>query len=379
MRRVSGDPKGGKKASDIASTSEGSLLAGRLKSLVEKSPIAQSLGKEKVRLPPVTAPPLEGLEVSVPPPPTLVTQDVLDRLEVLVRLIATTRVRTPTEPVAWGDQICVDLLGHAGGHLVPFSPREEEWFYVEPHPQLPGLFEGLIGKKIGDCVQVDVVLPVTYPIEQVRGTRVTFSVDIRSDVELSLPDIKNGGFIPQLGKGATIDEVMKSIVSDLEKERANETLLKAQNLVLDEVARRASLEVPEALIDDEIRRKWQGAESPFLVRKGFKPEQLKEALEGWLGDPATRSDAERRLRISLVMRAIAERDQVKLEPAEVKKLIARAGRIFGVEIDNPGEALAEDTEAAEQVMAVALHVATVEHVMKRAKVTFQGAQKRAPA
>jgi trigger factor len=328
----------------------------------------------------VTAPSLDGLAVDVPPPRTLTTQDALDRLQTLVRLVAGTRIRKPGEQVAWGDQICVDVLAYSSGHLVPFSAREEDWFYVEPHPQLPGLFEGLVGKKIGgERVQVEVVLPVTYPVEQARGARVTFFVDIRADAELLLPDVNNGGFIPKLGKGSTIEAVMKSIVSDLEAELVNETVLKAQNLVLDEVARRAQLDVPEALIDHEIRRKWQGAESPFLVRKGLKPEQLKEALEGWLGDPATRADAERRLRISLVMRAIAERDQVKLEPAEVKKTIARGGKIFGVEIDNLGEALAEDTEAAEQVMAVALHMATVDHVMKRAKVNFQGAKKRARA
>jgi trigger factor len=165
--------------------------------------------------------------------------------------------------------------------------------------------------------------------------------------------------------------VRQAISDDLRELATSKQQLLAENRVLDELAKRAKVEVPEALIDEEIRRRWQAAESPFLTSRGLTQDQLASAEAGWVQDPATRADARRRLGVSLVLRAVAERDKVEVTPELVRDLVQSSARAFGEEVTNVGEALAGEEQAAQQVASVAFHVATVAHVMKRAKVEVE--------
>ncbi len=372
---VAKDSNAGGKQGGKAQAGSGNLAPrpAQVVKLKDRLPVIGSLSEGPVPLPQVTAPSTEGLEVTVPAPPPLTQDDLLRRFHELAREHAQVRDRPIGEAVAMGDDVQLDLLGYSGGQLIPFSIRSNFWMELAPQEMLPGFADAIVGSAVGDSLKVDLVLPGNYPVESLRGLPATFVVDLVAAREVRMPDTDSDEFLRQLGRGDTHEAVMDSIADELLEEQADMLWLEAQNLVLDQLASRIQVDIPQTLIDEEIRRRWAAAEGEAVAEKEFSVEEQQEALGLWLKDPSTRAEVERRLRGSLALKAVAERDRLKLTPEKTLELLEASVVAFGLTPAQLREALV-DPSAAGQLRDVAWHLMAVEHVMNKAKVHFEGAQ-----
>lgn len=344
----------------------------QVRRLKEQLPVGPSEHSGPVSLPAVQAPSTEGIEVTVPAPPPLAEEDLIRRFHELARSLAEVRPRKLEEEVEMGDDVQLDIIGYSNGQLIPFSIRTDYWMELAPQEMLPGFADAIVGSAVGDSLKIELVLPAEYPVEALRGQPASFLVDLVAAREVKMPDTDSEEFLRQLGRGATHEEVMESIANELVDEQADVLWLDAQNMVLDELASRIQVEIPPALVDEEIRRRWMVAEGPALAEKEFSPEEKQEALDLWRKDPATRAEVERRLRVSLALKAVAERDGLKLEPQRMFEVLESQVAAFGLTPAQLREALV-DPQAAGPLKDVAWHLLAVEHVMSKAKVHFEGA------
>ncbi|MFP2895950.1 peptidylprolyl isomerase [Corallococcus sp. 4LFB] len=343
-----------------------------VRQLVQRLPVAPGLGHQ-ADLPEVKAPSLENLNIRVPQGEDLTEEDLLERFHELARAKAEARPRAEGEALAMGDDVQLDILGYANGRLIPLSTRVGYWMELAPQVMLPGFAEVIAEASVGDSVEVGLVLPDNYPAEQLRGMPARFLVDVKAAREVRMPDTESDAFLQQLGRGSTHEEVMSSIVEEMEGEMADMLWVDARNRVLDEVVARSNVTVPKALVDEEIRRRWQQAEGEVLAQKFFSLEEQQEALDGWLHHPGIRDDVERRLKIALVLRAIAQRDKLQLTPQAALELLKESSEPFGITEAQLRESLL-DPAASAQMTDVAWHLLAVEHVMTQARVTFEGAE-----
>ena len=350
-----------------------SLEADRVQQMVSQLPLAAALSNAPVDLPKVKAPGLDGLEVTVPKPEDLTEDDLSERLHLVLRGLAQVRDRAPGDVVAERDEVMVDVLGYARGKLIPFSARADQWLEVAPMRMLPGFTEALVGLKVGESAKVDVTLPANYPVANLQGAKATFLVDVRAARSVKMPDPKKAETLKKLGRGKTVEKLMASLLAELEGELADALWLTAQDLVLDEVAKRSAPEVPAALVDEEIRRRWGQAEGKLLSEKGFDAAEQKEALDGWLTDPSTRAEAERRLKIALALGAVIVAEKLELTPDAMRDIVTRAARTFGLPDDEVKASLAKEKKLGAPMMNVAWHFLAVGHVMNKAKLHFEGA------
>ena len=257
-----------------------------------------------VQMPPVTAPSLEDLSVTVPAPPRITAEQIQDRFQELARAHATERMRPRTEKIAWGDEVLLSIVGYSNGRLIPFSIRSDLWMPLAPAPLMPGLYEGLVDHQPGETVLVDVVLSPDYPIESLRGQPARFAVQLQGAREVVYPDPANPEFLKALGRGNTLDEATRSVLKELEAEAAQVLRLQGQYLVLDEVAARTQVEIPEPLVDEEVRRRWGSSEGRAVTELKLSDKQQEESLRTWLEDEGTRAQARQRLRIGLALGAV---------------------------------------------------------------------------
>lgn len=346
---------------------------GGVQQLLKMSPMAQVLAGKPPTLPAVEAPSLEKLAVKVPAADDLTQDDLLERFREKARALAVTRDRKPGEALAMGDEAQVDLLGYVGGKLLPFSARFGFWLELAPLIALPGLTESIARAKVGQSVQVSLTLPPDYPVEALRGKPVRFIVDVRGGREVKLPDTESKEFLARLGLGPDLEKVMDALREELEQELADQLWTEAENLVLAELVARAKVQVPKALLEDEIRRRWADVEGRGLVEKGFDVEEQNEALKTWLDDPPTRAECERRIAAGLVLRAVAERDKLELPREKLEAIVLAYAKPFGLGEAEVKAALRESKEQTTRLHELAWHLLAVEHVLKAAKVTFEGA------
>lgn len=325
---------------------------------------------QPVELPQVAAPSLEELSVTLPKPEGFTAEQVQERFQELARAHATERYRLPTEAIAWGDEVLLNIVGYANGRLIPFSVRTHVWLTLEPEPMLPGFYEALCGHSPGESLVVDLVLSDEYPAEALRGTPARFLVDIQAARQVTYPDPESPEFLEAFGRGCTLEQATHLVTQLMEEEAAQMLLAQAQQRVLNEVASRTQVEIPSELIDEEIRRRWGASEGRALLELHFSDEEQEESLSGWLEDAATRAEVEQRLRIALALGAICKRDGLILSPERVEKLLREEAAAGGLSMDAVADALRAEPQRLAQIDQVAWHLLAVDHVMSHAKVHF---------
>jgi trigger factor len=337
------------------------------------SPAKQAARGQQVELPPVQAPSLEDLAVTVPTPEGFTVDEVRDRFLEMARPYATERPRLPTEPLAWGDEVLLNLAGYSNGRLIPFSVKTNVWLPLEPEPLLPGLYEAIVGQVPTDGLVVDLTLPDDYPVESLRGAPARFLVHIQAAREVTYPDLESPEFLQEFGRGKTIEEATESIIEQMKEEHTQLLLLQARQQVLGEVARRTEVEISPALVDEEIRRRWGATEGVSVAELNFTDEEQEESLNTWLQDDELRVEVELRLRIALALGAIVKRDGLTLTPAHVEKVLRDEAEAQGLEPSEVAASLRAEPEQQARIEQAAWHLMVVDYVMKKAKIEFEGA------
>ncbi|MEW5849167.1 MAG: peptidylprolyl isomerase [Myxococcota bacterium] len=344
----------------------------RLQRMVQKAPVAAAITHAQVPLPKVDAPALEGIAVTVPAVAPVTTEDVTARFLELCRAAAPRRARAEGEKVGAGDEVVLDTVGYVGTRLIPFSIREGAHLDAAPLPMLPALGEALVGLEVGKSAVVEITLPGNYPVESLRGQKARFLVDVLEAFEVTPPQPSDPAFLRKLARGDTLDEVMASVAAELRGEREELQILEAQDRVLDALAARVKVDLPDGLIDEEIKRRWGEQEGKVTARKNFTPEEQQDAQRGWLQDPATRFDVARRLKIGLGLKAIVEKEKLQITAQNIGPLLEPVAARVGVSVDEVKGALRKQQgPAAQQVVDAALYMLAVGHVLGKAQITFE--------
>ncbi|MBX7115957.1 MAG: hypothetical protein K1X64_16630 [Myxococcaceae bacterium] len=342
----------------------------RLEYMLRQLPLAQSVPISSIKLPAFKAPSLEGLTVVMKSPAALTVDEVLQAAEGELFNYATQVERKLHEPVALGDVVCIDMLGYSNGKLVPLAAKFEHFMRLMPDGTLPGVVETIATAKVGDTVLVQFTFPESYSVVALRGQPALFIVTLHSARAVTLPDPQSAAFLKKVG-AKTYDAWLKGVEARLEDKKSTELALAIQNRVLDELVKRVDVELPEALIAEEIRRKWAAHEGRGMAERAFKAHEQQEALEGWLKSGEVRAETTRRLKIALVLRSILERDGIRLDPQIGKDLLLTLAAQVGIDKKTVKAELTKSKLLAVMVANLGLHLVTVEHVMSKAKVTFQ--------
>ncbi|KFE64564.1 hypothetical protein [Hyalangium minutum] len=323
-----------------------------------------------MQLPQVQAPSLEGLSVTIPAQAGFSAEEVQQRFLEVARPHATERYRYPSEGTEWMDEVLLSIAGYVHGKLIPFSVRKEVWLPLEPEPLLPGLYETLVGRKPNETVVVDLVLPETYLMESLRGVQARFVVHIHAARQVKYPELESPAFLQALGRGATLQEAMRSILQQMEQERVQDLAYQARQRVLDEVAARTEVKIPTGLIDQEIQLRWNASEGVTVRELELSVQDQTESLNNWLKDPLTRSRVEQQLRLGLALGAICKRDGLQLTPEYVEGMLKEQAAAAGVSLEALAQSLRAEPENLARIDQTAWHLMAVEHVMSRAQIHF---------
>jgi len=336
-----------------------------LRQMIDQAPGGAPLERS---VPVIEAPSLDNLEVTMPAPEPVTEKALLARFAALKRELATEVPRAEVEAVALGDEVLIDCVGYVRGRILPFSMREDLWYEMsEDDAYLPGMVAGLAGTPVGGSKSVTIVFPDDYPVERHRGITAVFAVMVKAARTIVLPE-ENDAFILALERGYTLEEVFVHLANELTEEQDEEALHAGKVEVLAEVARRAIVDVPAAVIDEEIRAQWRAAEDTPGNAERLMPDELVQSMDGWISDPELRSEQERRYRLAAAMRAIALRDDVKLGDDALETFVDTYAKSMDLTVAEVAATLASDHELRGIVRRHLLYQVQVEHLFSRATV-----------
>lgn len=224
-----------------------------------------------------------------------------------------------------GDEVVIDFLGKKDG--VAFDGGKAEKFPLELGSKsfIPGFEEGLIGKKAGDELSLDLKFPKDYHAKDLAGAKVVFEVKIHKVRENVLPEI-NEEFLSKLGEFKTKEEFEKQIKEDLKTQKQAEADDKFKDELVKKLAEVSKVPVPEILLEDQKQSIEMDMQQNLMYSGLSLDDYLKrmgKTREEWLENDV-KAVAESRVKSGL---ALAELSKVEKIQSSVDELDARIAQL----------------------------------------------------
>lgn len=229
-----------------------------------------------------------------------------------------------------GDEVIIDFLGKKDG--VAFDGGKAEKFPLElgSNSFIPGFEDGLIGKKAGDELALDLEFPKDYHAAELAGAKVVFEVKIHEVRENILPEL-DGEFLKKLGDFKTVEDFEKQIKEDLYHQKEHEADDKFKDELVKELAEISKVPVPEVLLDDQKR----GIEMDMqqnLMYSGLTLdaylERLSKTREEWL-ETDVQEAAKARVKAGLALAELSKVEKVEASFEEVDARIEQLKAQYG--------------------------------------------------
>lgn len=339
------------------------LLLG-LEEQLEHLPLARSRPVQDAVSPGGKVPVLTGREVPLPAPEPLSEQEVLERFTALVDPFFQERERALGEPVAQGDGVLLSWEAALSGGNTLLMREQNVEARVLPDATLPGLFESLVGQKVGGRVQFSSFMPEDFPKAAARNKKVDFTVYVHRAVERTPPDVSRPELFQALGRGTTLEEVLGALAEEVQMERLEALDEQGALAVMDLLANEVEVFIPSDQVEVEIQEQWKAHR--LLAEATGAP---REPQEAWLADRQTRFQAEQRLRLDAALQALCARDKVSVRPEDEDGFLTALAQGFGVEPDALRADITRSAAAQKLVKKATWFTRAIEHAI--AQVEFR--------
>jgi trigger factor len=216
------------------------------------------------------------------------------------------------------DLAAVKFVGTIDGEPFEGGSADRLPLVIGEDRMIPGWEDQLIGLKIGEAKGFDITFPDDYRVEELQGKQAHFEVELLDLRERILPEVDDE-FAKSTGDVATVEELRTEIRDALQKRAEAEARHSFADRIIDFAASNATVELPEVMIANEIEimrdelgnrlaQQRIGMEQYLALSK-----QTPEELSAELREPASR-----RVKVLLVLSAIAEKEGIDATDAEIQ-------------------------------------------------------------
>jgi trigger factor len=183
---------------------------------------------------------------------------------------------------------------------------------------IPGFEEELIGVKPGSSKTFDITFPKDYGAKALQNKKVTFTVEVLKVQELVKPALDDK-FAATVGPFKTLAELKADIKKQLKAEKDREAQQVYDNELLEKIAEKSTVTIPDSMIEDEISR-MEDEEKRNLAYRG---QTWQEHLEAEGVDEAGHREQKReratlRVTIGLLLGEIANLEKITVTPEELE-------------------------------------------------------------
>jgi trigger factor len=293
---------------------------------------------------------------------TKVTDDAIDKtLEILRKQRRTFAQRPHDAAVQEADRVTVDFEGKIDGE--PFQGGKAENFQlVVGEGQMLKEFENAVrGMKVGESKTFPLAFPADYHGKDVAGKQADFMVTVKKVEATHLPEV-NEALAKSLGiADATVPGLREDIRKNLEREVKFRLLARNKQAVMDALVSKAELDLPKASVQAEVDRMVEGA------RADLKQRGVKDADKAPIPEEMFRPQAERRVRLGLVVAELVRGNNLQAKPEQIKTHIEELAASY----EKPAEVVRwyyGDNRRLGEVEAIVIENNVTEFVLSRARV-----------
>lgn len=247
---------------------------------------------------------------------TEVTDEAIDRTLDILRKQRRTFAQKPADgTAAEGDRVTVDFEGKIDGETFAGGKAEDFQFMVGEGQMLKEFDESVRGMKTGESKTFPLAFPADYHGKDVAGKTADFMVTVKKIESANQPEV-NEAFAKSLGiQEGTVEALRADIRKNLEREVKFRLLARNKQAAMDALIAQSELDLPKSIVQNEIDRLIEGQ------RNELKQRGLKDVEKLPIPEDIVRPQAERRVRLGLVVAELVRANGLEAKPEQIKQHI----------------------------------------------------------
>jgi trigger factor len=265
------------------------------------------------------------------------------------------------EPAIDQDRVTLDFEGTVGGEAFAGNSAKDFNLVLGSGRMIPGFEDQIAGMKAGEEKTITVTFPADYQAENLAGKEAQFAIKVSKVARPELPELDDQ-FLSAFGvTEGGVEKFRADVRRNMERELRNNIRARVKNAVFDALLAANPVEVPKALLSQEVDRQRQQA----IQRFGGNAQNIKpEMLPNELFEEASR----RSVALGLLLSEIIAKNDVKVDGDRVKTLVGEIAESY----EDPAEVIAwymSNREQRAQVESAVLEDQIVDLVLASAQIS----------
>lgn len=257
-----------------------------------------------------------------------------------------------------GERITIDFTGSIDGEEFEGGKATDFALELGESRMIPGFEDEIIGMKAGEEKTITVTFPEDYHAENLKGKEAQFAIVAKQVEERDLPEL-NDEFVAQFGvKEGGVEALKAEVRKNMERELKNTVQSKVKEQVLKGLVEHNDVDLPKAMIDQEVDVLRRQAMQRFGNNQAQMPQLPAELFE---------EQAKERVKVGLLLGEVIRGNELKVDEKKVDEIIENNASAY----EDPAEVIAyykSNQEMMQQIRNVALEEQAIDFILENAKV-----------
>ncbi|GAA66567.1 trigger factor [Pseudoalteromonas sp. NZS127_1] len=257
------------------------------------------------------------------------------------------------------DRVTVDFVGTIDGEVFEGGKAEDFPLELGQGRMIPGFEDNIVGKKAGEEVVADVTFPDDYHAENLKGKAAQFTITVKKVEAQELPELSEE-FATKFGvTEGGVDALKEEVKKNMTRELDQAVKASVKDQAIKGLLANNEIEVPKALVDQEVDALRQQAAQRFGGDAQNMPELPAELFH---------EQAVTRVKTGLLLGEVIKANEIKVDDAKVEALIATVASAY----EDPTEVVEYykgNDQLMQQMRNVAMEEQAVEAILAKAVVT----------
>lgn len=263
--------------------------------------------------------------ISLKPDKRAVDDEQIDRaMEVLREQQARLEAAPAGTALGDGDYAVVDLEGFLDDTSLEGTKKEGQLHKVGSKAAILGIEidAHLIGKKEGEVVHIPQPYPASHPDHRVAGKTVQFKLTVTGVKRKTLP-VLDDEFAKDCGPYTSLQEIKDKLRTEMEKALKKDVEESYKETIIKRLSDTHHFDLPDTLVQREldaiVRQKLQERQR----LKATDPSPAVEAEEVKKIRDEQREEANRRVKVGLILEAVAEKEGLSVSQDDLNNEVSR--------------------------------------------------------
>ncbi len=216
-----------------------------------------------------------------------------------------------------GDTVVIDFVGTRDGEAFEGGSGDDLSLELGSGRMIPGFEDGISGMSAGDKKSLDLTFPDDYQQEDLQGAAVQFDITVKEVKAMELAPLDEKLFASYGVEEGGEETFRAEVKKNMERELRNAVQNHVKQQVMDAIVEaHADLEIPSSLVGQEINV----MRSQMFQQFGGQPNQNMD-LQSILPDDMFKEQAERRVKLGLLLSEMIGKFDLQADSAKVRAMI----------------------------------------------------------